>query len=140
MNAIAYREGYKYQVSETCTVVTDIHPDNTIETEYINLDKNGVLTIREGYAWDGPSGPTFDTLNFMRGSLYHDCCYQLMREGYLPKSCRDDADLLLWKTCLEDGMSRVRAWYVYKAVRKFAGPCADPSHEKPVIWAPTKPA
>ena len=80
----------------------------------------------KGYAWDGPSGPAIDTKNFMRGSLVHDACYQLMREGLLPQDKRKPSDVLLWLICLDDGMSRTRADYVYHAVRTFAGRSARP--------------
>lgn len=85
---------------------------------YIVLGR-GLLHIKEGYSWDGPSGPTWDTTNFMRGSLEHDALYQLIREGQLPRSVRRVADLRLFNVCREDGMSLFRAGYVYLAVRVF---------------------
>jgi len=91
----------------------------------LSLSKNGLLRIRCGYCWDGPSGPTIDTKNFMRGSLLHDALYQLIREGYLAEDeWRKYSDDLLREICLEDGMSRLRAWYVYKSVRWFGGASA----------------
>ena len=69
MKCIVYKGGYKYQLKETYSVRISITPADTINTEYIVLDNTGDLTIKEGYAWDGPSGPTIDTLTFMRGSL-----------------------------------------------------------------------
>lgn len=77
------------------------------------------LLIRKGYAWDGPSGPTLDTRNFMRASLVHDALYQLIREKFLPSSMRLHADKLLKQLCIEDGMSWFRAHYVYLAVHYF---------------------
>ena len=82
------------------------------------------LTIYKGYAWDGPSGPTWDTENFMRGSLVHDALYQLLRAGVLPQSARRYADDLLREMCLSDGMSRLRAWWVWRALRWFGGRAA----------------
>src|SRR5260370_31122772 len=79
MKCITYNGGYKYQLKETYTIAIDIKPRTSIDTEYIDLDTQGNITIREGYAWDGPSGPTIDTLTFMRGSLVHDALDQLMR-------------------------------------------------------------
>ncbi len=81
--------------------------------------QGGRLLISPEYAWDGPSGPTIDTKSFMRGSLAHDALYQLMREGKLNRHYRKYTDRLLKKICLEDGMNKFRAWYVYKAVRMF---------------------
>ncbi len=133
---IKYRSGYKYQLAETYRVHTVIDPMQTIETEYITLSKNGTLWIKEGYAWDGPSGPTVDTPDFMRGSLVHDALYQLMRWGYLPESCRRKADRILRLICREDGMSWVRAWWVYLGVRIGAGYAAEQSERKQVQVAP----
>lgn len=92
----------------------------------IALDANGLLTIKKGYAWDGPSGPTIDTPNFMRGSLVHDALYQAMREQLIPQEHREYADKLLHKICLEDGMSSIRAWMVYQAVRLGGASSAAP--------------
>jgi len=107
-----------------------------IKIFYIFLDKNGHITVRKGYAWDGPSGPTIDTKNFMRGSLIHDALYQLMREGYLNQKYRNQADLELYYACRQDGMSKFRAWYVLKAVQWFAKKAASPTDKKPVLVAP----
>jgi len=77
------------------------------------------LDILEGYCWDGPSGPAIDTQNFMRGSLLHDCLYQLIRDGYIIPSYRKTADIFLFKICREDGMSWIRGVWVYLGVRMF---------------------
>jgi hypothetical protein len=60
----------------------------------------------------------------------------LMRSEHLPASCREDADQELHRICREDGMTRFRAWYVLKAVRKGAGFAAHPKAEKQVRTAP----
>ena len=96
------------------------------------------MTIYKGYAWDGPSGPTIDTKDFMRPSLVHDAFYQLMREGKLGQECRKDADELLKIMCIKDGMPAPRAWYVYRAVRRFAAFAVKPSprSEPELLYAP----
>ena len=137
MGKICYRKlhRYKYQVLEPYTLKTDLKPVGPIREEvakYLFLSPEGVLSIGEYYAWDGPSGPTIDTKSFMRGSLVHDALYQLMREGILDhKEHRKRADEILRKICREDGMCAVRAWYVYYALRIFAGVCAKPREEPP---------
>ena len=137
MKCIAYNDGYKYQLKESYTVAIDIKPSLPINTEYIDLDVAGNLTIRKGYAWDGPSGPTIDTLTFMRGSLVHDALYQLMRESRLDHvEYRESADRILQRICKEDGMWSLRAWWVYQGVRIFADPAADPASKRPVTRAP----
>jgi len=137
MKCIEYNSGYKYQLKKTYTLEIEIKPSSPIDTEYIKLDTDGNLTMMEGYAWDGPSGPTIDTLTFMRGSLVHDALYQLMREKKLDHDTyREAADRLLQKICKEDGMCSLRAWWVYQGVRKFADPAADPANKRPPVNAP----
>ncbi len=125
-----YRElrKYKYQLVGDYTV--DVGIDGLaedVDTDFITLTTGGLLTVRERYAWDGPSGPTFDTRSFMRGSLVHDALYQLMRQGHLDYTMyRKRADELLRSICVADGMSGFRAWYVYQAVRLFAEKNARP--------------
>jgi len=138
MKCIAYKAGYKYQLKETYTISIPIQPTALIDDlEYLQLDVDGNLTIKAGYAWDGPSGPTIDTPDFMRGSLVHDALYQLMREGRLDHEIyRGTADRILQDICKEDGMWSVRAWWVYQGVRLFADPAADPGSRKPIVRAP----
>jgi hypothetical protein len=116
---IKYRGGYKYQLAESYSILTAIKDLDAVNIDhgFISLTPSGVLTVKKGYAWDGPSGPTIDTKNFMRGSLIHDALYQLMRERLLDVGWRETADNELRRICREDGMSWVRAWWVYKGVR-----------------------
>jgi len=110
------------------TINIEIETEEDIETSFIGLTTDGELTIKNRYAWDGPSGPTIDTKSFIRGSLVHDALYQLMRERHLDhQKHREYVDDLLKKMCLEDGMSRLRAWYVYRSVRTFGEKNAWPS-------------
>jgi hypothetical protein len=137
MECIAYKKGYKYQLREAYSTNIGIKPNQDIATDYIALTSEGTITVKDGYAWDGPSGLTIDTLNFMRGSLVHDALYQLMREGHLDKGeYREQADRLLREMCKEDGMNRLRASLVYRGVRIGGDPSADPAHKKPIIKAP----
>ena len=137
MEWISYKKGYKYQLTEEYSTTIPIKPDNDIDFDYVVLSREGAIKIKKGYAWDGPSGPTFDTLNFMRGSLVHDALYQLMRQGELEKNrYRKPADSLLRDMCKVDGMNSIRAWGVYQAVRIAAGSAADPANRKPVVKAP----
>ncbi len=73
----------------------------------------------------------------MRGSLVHDALYQLMREGELDyETYREPADRLLQSMCKEDGMSSIRAWWVYKGLRIGGDPAADPDNRRPIVKAP----
>jgi hypothetical protein len=117
---------WKYRTVGPCSVETEIL-DIVIDTPYAFLGTTGYLTILAGYAWDGASGPAIDTKTFMRGSLVHDCLYQLMREGLLDREIyRPYADELLRKICLEDGMWKARANWVFWAVRSFAARSSEP--------------
>lgn len=138
MKRIAYRAGYKYQLAEDYSVELAFAPSGDIRSDFIAFNRMGVLTVYMGYAWDGPSGPSIDTANFMRGSLVHDALYQLMRERLLGPEYRKAADVALHDICRQDGMSGLRAWWVYNGVRMGGGPSADPMNDKPVLWAPTK--
>lgn len=127
---IRYSKGYKYQMREDYS-----HPWQApdVSAGFIGI-KDNVLHIRAGYAWDGPSGPTFDTPSFMRGSLVHDALYQLIREGHLPRSAKQAADDELRRICIEDGMSALRAWWVHRAVAKFG--TSATINNKQEYWAP----
>jgi len=135
-----YKKGYKYQVVTGFQAFTDFTTPVELPTpavKFVMLQHNGHLFVSPGYAFDGPSGPTVDTKNFMRGALVHDVLYQLMRHGEIEptEANRKKADKLLHKLCREDGMSRFRAWYVYKAVRLF-GKKHIKGKPRPIISAP----
>lgn len=133
---IYYREGYKYQLVKFYSIQIDIFVPTPIITSFIALSKDGVLLIKEGYAWDGASGPTIDTPSSMRGSLVHDALYQLMRLGLISENNRDYADSLLKKICIEDGMNKVRAKLWQTMVNLFASGCAKSGTEREVKEAP----
>lgn len=137
MKAIEYREGYKYQLAADYIIALPIpYSDLDIETQFVSVSGTGVMTIRRGYAWDGPSGPTIDTKNALRASLVHDAMYQLIRLGYYPHRYKQLADDVLYNILIEDGMSRIRAALWRKALGLFGGKNARPSREKPVMMAP----
>ena len=138
MSKTCYRkiERYKYQLMGRYTIQTDIRLDHSIITDFIILTTKGKLFIQNHYTWDGPSGPTIDTKTFMRGSLVHDVLYQLMRREHLGQEYRKYADDLLRQICLEDGMCKLRAWWVHTVLRIFAARHAKPSSRRAngLIW------
>lgn len=125
-------KGYKYELMETFAIDTEIRGYD-VTTRFIVLWEDGRLFIREHYAWDGPSGPTIDTKDFMKASLVHDALYQLMREGHIGKKYREYADDLLKQMCIEEGMPKWRAWYVHLAVRWFAKGSLKPRNKDKVV-------
>lgn len=140
MNRITYEAGYKYQlIQDYVHQLPKSFPllPREIETQFLWMDEDRQLIVKDGYAWDGPSGPTIDTKNFMRGSLVHDALYQLIREAYLDKNIwRPLADRELYRIVQEDGMWWPRAQVVYWSVRVFGNPSARPSGGNPIEVAP----
>lgn len=111
---IHYRDGYKYQLSRPYKVLTPIKPDNQIDHEFFTLDADGWLLIQSGYAWDGASGPTFDTPASMRPSLVHDCFCQMMAARELAYDRYSPHVHELFRAmCVEDGMWpwRAKIWH-----------------------------
>ena len=136
---LEWTEGYKYRTSKTFFYQTNIKPYEEIQLGRIALTIEGLMIIDKGYSWDGPSGWTIDTKNFMPGSLIHDATYEVLRcpAKLLDRKCdiersgliiyaatheqvREEADKMLQDIILADGMSEFRANYVYKGVR-FGG-------------------
>lgn len=129
MRVFGYARTKPYQLTVTYSQEVPIFPDMPIISGEISISIDGVLTVVRGYQWDGPSGPAFDTPDFMRASLVHDALYQLMREGRLPLYHRDMADNLLWQVARADGMPWARAIWCWAAVRMFGERHATPSME-----------
>ena len=117
--ALIERDRYKYELLASYETRTRLRPHyySVVANRLLELWPDGRLVIREGYAWDGPSGPTFDTPEFMRGSLVHDALYQLIEEDCIRWGHRRMADRELWRICREDGMGWLRASWVYIGVR-----------------------
>jgi len=113
---------YKYEMIIEREVQTSWLGSN-IKTEFFELNELGVLKMKAGYRWDGPSGPTIDTPSFMRSSATHDCFFQMLRMGLVCDSQRErffktaNKDLKL--ISIEDGMLVTRASIVKFGVRTF---------------------
>ena len=119
-------KSYKYRLLKSYRIFINLV--GNVNTKYFSL-KNGWLTVKKGYAWDGCSGPSIDTKTNMRGGLVHDTLYQMLRDGYLPQGHghRKFADKLFKKILLQDGMFILRAEYYYFGVRKFGAKYARPT-------------
>lgn len=126
---------WKYRLLDDESFATGIEIPIEATTQFITMQTNGELLVRKGYAWDGPSGPTIDTKSFMRGSLFHDVGYQLMREAKVPIDRLKLFDQLLVDICELDGMWSWRRRWVYRGVRIGGGPHANPKPIK-VLRAP----
>ena len=116
---VYFKRGYKYQVTRPFYIKLNVVPFAPIDLPFVKMDSEGNMDILPGYAWDGASGPTWDTLNSMRGSLCHDVLYQLIRRQLISCSYKEYADQILHDLCTEDGMYKWRADYWRWAVLKF---------------------
>jgi len=113
---------WKYRALKDHRIQTAFLPVKSVRTggEFVRLSKGGWLTVKRGYAWDGASGPTFDTPATLRASLFHDALYQLIGEGLLTlDDAREIADEILERVMLEDGAWPLRAKLWLVAVRAF---------------------
>lgn len=134
---IRYRSDYKYQLAEAYEIKIPIKPKKNIETDFLYLNTEGHLVIKNGYAWDGPSGPVIDTDKNMRASVVHDALYQLMRNKELSsRTHRKTADQLFKDICKDDGVSNFTASVYFKVLRKFGKPAADYKNKKEIYRAP----
>ena len=126
------RMKYPYRLLEDIVIRNTRITNYYVNTTQIKLAYNGDLTIRKGYTWDGATG-AIDTIDFMLASLVHDVLYQLMRRALLPINQRKRADNLLITIAQANGMTSLRAVFVYIAVRLFGRQFAIPKgnhHEK----------
>lgn len=152
MKAIYFYEGnYKYQLGLEYKHQLPFKPPSTsfqmamdllvIKHDYFTLSASGLLAIKAGYAWDGASGPTFDTSNAMRASLVHDVGYQMIGEKLLPGDFRLGFDEEFLSILIEDGMSDFRAHAWFLAVRAAGGVAARRGARRlrkaPEVWNPT---
>lgn len=114
---------WRYTTVEKYFFTVQIAVDGKVGNDFVALQSinshQSVLCISREYSWDGPSGPTIDTPDFMRASLVHDALYQLMQEGYISKDYRKHADQIFFEILREDKMPWIRAAYSWLAVRLF---------------------
>ena len=90
------------------------------------------MIVKEGYASDGPSGPTVDRKSNMRAGVGHDALYQLMRLGRLgyEQWLTADADYGRW--LIKGGAWKITAALNVKALSIMGGKYALPRNRKKV--------
>lgn len=136
MTQIKYCAGFKYQLAENYSVATPI-TGYSIKNSYFQIDPDGRVTVFAGYAWDGASGPTFDTKNSMRASLIHDVFCQCMRDQKISYVLWQDLINDVFRNmCIEDGMSSFRAWFWHFGVN--LGDAGNPGQgpDRKILVAP----
>jgi len=133
---LLFTSGYKHQVKYDFTVyIHELLIYGEVEYDFIHL-KDGWLTIRAGFGWDGASGLTVDTKSSFRGSCIHDALYRLIRQEILPPEVKQLADKILKYVCILDGMWEWRAGAWYRAVDKYGDAATDPRNRIRVKVAP----
>lgn len=102
---------------------------------WLEISKNGRLTVSGGYAWDGcspkiklfgmvfgvPEGPISDVTGYPQtydASLFHDALCQFQNHPSMPFS-RDQIDRFFYDLLVRDGFEKASLYY--KVVR-FFGP------------------
>jgi len=99
VDKITYKEGYKYQLVKPVQYQTPCKVSKEIENDYIKLERNGLLTVKTLFAWDGASGAK-DTPTIMRASLFHDALCQLINDQEIPRIYRLISHSYQQLTCL----------------------------------------
>ena len=123
---------FKYRLAEDYTATTKIL-DCEYEDQYVKITKDGVITGKKGFAWDGCSSIAIDDETNMVPGLLHDIKYYLMRIGAVPQSWRYVADKELQDGCRQRGMGKFRAWYYLQGVDHFAAYAAKYGSEPKII-------
>lgn len=136
---IAYKKGFTKQICQPAFYASGIAIPKRIVTDFCVVSKKGDIWIKEGYAWNGASGPTIDTKKTECLSLFHDLWYQLIRLGLLPESYRKEGDKMLYALGRRDGMWKLRVWYWYRGVRWQGGGSAQIGTEQLIQYAPLLP-
>lgn len=133
---IRYSEGYKYQLEALYACETPV-TGTLIEDDLFTLYESGLLVIRRGFAWDGASGPTFDSKSSMRASLVHDVFCVCMRDGRLSyEKWQDTVNEFFRQQCIEDGMWKWRAGLWHAAVELADAGNPDQGRDRVVLTAP----
>ena len=110
---------YKFKVEENFSIELPFKiPD--FEHEYAS-SKDGILSVKKGYAWDGASGPIINTRDTLVASLVHDVLYQAMRLNLIKsnKENRMIADKNFFEILKIHGVNSIRRKVWYFAVRLF---------------------
>lgn len=133
---IYYREGYLYQTARPYVISTDVAPPATIDTEFFTLYANGVLLIKQGYAWDGASYCP-EWLVPPEASCPHDAFCQLMRHGLLPYEVYSAKVHGLLRDMVAVRRGRFLAGIVHKAVTLARGGQPSNNDDNPEQTDPT---
>ena len=110
---------YKFKAEKDLNLKLPVSmPD--FEHEYCSV-KDGVVYVKKGYAWDGASGPVFNTKNTLVASLVHDVLYQAQRLNLIEHNStnRKNADENYYELLKYFAVNPVKWKIWYLAVRFF---------------------
>ena len=120
---IKAEKGYKWKLYEDAVVSLPSSPN--VCPQKWGTSKYGLVQVKEltlyikaGYTWNG-ANVIWDTKTVVQGSLVHDALYDLIRDNCLGEPYQALADQLFREICVGDRMIKMRAWWIFKAVRKF---------------------
>ena len=110
---------YKFKVEENFSIELPFKIQDFVHP-YASL-KDGILSVKRGYAWDGASGPIINTCDTLVASLVHDVLYQAMRLNLIKssKENRQIADKNFFEILKIHGVNSIRRKVWYFAVRLF---------------------
>lgn len=119
---VRFTKGYKYRLAESVVYNTNLILPEEMRCGDIIMTRGGKLIILAGYSWDGATN-AIDTDTIMLAALVHDALYELLRGGLAERCGREFADVraiadnIFYDLMIENGMNRIRAGYIYQAVR-----------------------
>ena len=110
---------YKFKVEENFSIELPFKIPDFVHP-YASL-KDGILSVKRGYAWDGASGPVINTRDTLVASLVHDVLYQAMRLNLIKpsKENRKIADKNFFEILKMNGVNSFRSKVWYLAVKLF---------------------
>lgn len=127
---ICYKEGYLYQTTKASSWQTVISPPEPIDHRYYSLTAQGLLTINEGFAWDGATSCP-EWLVPPECSGPHDALCQMLRAGLLPYDLYASWVHGLLRDMVKARRGSLAAWVVFKAVTLARGGHPDNADDNP---------
>ncbi len=104
---LSKEDSMKYELLTNYRIQTNIYPEHKVRTKHITLFKNGILSIRRRFKWNG-GDMVIDTDTVIRGSLVHDALCILYHLKLLAKKWIKRINDIYRDVCRKDGMSLVR--------------------------------
>jgi len=126
---VTYQKAWRYTLGKPYSLNFGVKYGKTLHmgeaqaaasTSFYTLSSDE-LKAGSGYAWDGASGPVFQTKNSVEATLVHDIMYQAMAADLVPatRPNRKIADKIFLLILKKNGMGFLRRRLWYAAVRLF---------------------